>query len=307
MSCADIQRSLSANDRRLTKGRKVRSHLRCCATCRAFQESIADRGVGLAAISPLPAVLSAKLLAGIFGSGGGPAGGLMIGAGAGAGAAQSFGVGTLAKVGVSAALVIGGGVAIERGVNEAGDASAEGGTPPIAGKASDDDGDVSGKNSDRLADRDGARGGSSGDGRNGTGGEAGSGGGRDGRGDGNGLHGSAAKGPNGGNALNGESALQGPKGSGIGSGVGGPGDGGETPPATTPVENEPNGNGPAKGQAIADSHDPGFPGNSASHSQKPDTPPGLEVPHVPPTPPAPKPPKGDDILDTSDKSGKSGE
>ena len=74
MDCSDVQRSLSANDRRLIKGRRVRSHLRSCSACRAFQESIGERRAGLAGIAPLPAVLSAKLLSGVIGGGGGPAG-----------------------------------------------------------------------------------------------------------------------------------------------------------------------------------------------------------------------------------------
>ncbi len=269
MSCAEIQRSLSANDRRLTKGRRVRSHLKACPTCRAFQDSISERRVGLAAISPLPVALSAQLLSGIFGSGGGPAGGLMIGAGstAGAGAAaQSFGVGTLAKVGISAALVVGGGVAIERGVDHAGDASAEGGAPSVAGKPADE-GELTSERSNRVADRHGAEGQSSG-GRHGVAGESATGG-RGGRGErrrrqrparlrGRGPEGRAQR----------RARSPGPEGQRdrqrrrrfrLGGGSDGGGDPATPAPTTPAKDTPPNGNGPAHGQAIADSHDPGVP------------------------------------------------
>jgi RNA polymerase sigma factor (sigma-70 family) len=328
MSCSEVQRSLSANDRRLMKGRKVRSHLRACSVCRAFADSISERRVGLAAISPLPVVLSGKLLAGVLGGGGGPAGGLMVGAGAGAagaGAAQSFGIATLAKVGISAALVIGGGVAIERGVEDAGDASAENGTPPALAGHPAEGSDVSfaGNRSERFAHRDLASGRSSGHPDHGVAGISASGGPRGNGNGGNGnygggggslLNGSGARGPNGITGSGGEHALQGPKGSGIGSSVGGGGNGGspsgggggsgdgggstddggtDAPPVETPPtevkDPPPHGNGPAHGQAIAASHDPGHPGNSAGHSQSPEDPPGLQVPHVPHGPPAPNP------------------
>lgn len=117
MACSEVQKSLSANDRRLVKSRRVRSHLRSCAACRSFQESIRERRSGLAGIAPLPVALSAKLLSGALGGGGGPAGGLMVGAGT-TGAGHMLGVGALAKVGAAAVLMVGGGIVIDREVGK---------------------------------------------------------------------------------------------------------------------------------------------------------------------------------------------
>jgi RNA polymerase sigma factor (sigma-70 family) len=281
MSCAEIQRSLSANDRRLIKGRRVRSHLRDCPTCRAFQESIAERRVGLAAIAPLPAALSGKLLAGIFGGGGGPAGGLMVGAGAGAGAAQTLGLGTLAKVGISTALLIGGGVAIERGTNDPGDAAAENGAPPVTASKPAAEVEASGEHADRKAEHASSHHGHSAAGKHEDGGGSG----------GTGPHGSGSKHSDGG-GLEGGEELHGPNGNGGDSSNGGS----AAPAPAPPVEaKEPPANGPDYGQSVAESHDPGDPGNSASHSQEPADPPGLDVPDLPPTP-NPQGPKPGDLL-----------
>jgi RNA polymerase sigma factor (sigma-70 family) len=110
MACDQVMRALSDADGRVTRRRELRAHLRGCASCRAFGESIETRRGELAAIAPLPAALSAAMLhgilsgkasaAGLGGSaagagglsgsaagvgGGGAAGGAAAGSGAGAG------------------------------------------------------------------------------------------------------------------------------------------------------------------------------------------------------------------------------
>ena len=294
MSCTSVQMSLSADDRRLIKGRQVRSHLRSCSSCRAFEDAIGRRRGELAMIAPLPAVLSAKLLAGILGGGGGPAGGL---------GASLLGGGALAKYGAAAALVVGGGVALEGQVTKSEDEPVDdgsqgapalfagpsapaqarrvsepfsadawlmrgelrlGGATPDKPKVSDQ-----GKVTDQ-GNRE-AHGGGGGEKAEftPTGGDAGGGGG----------HAPGGSGPGGG--------IGGPVDSGGCSGGGDQGAGGtgEKPDGgndgTDPAGDggsggqPPQGNGPGHGQEIADSHDPGYPGNSAGHSQKPPSPPGL--------------------------------
>jgi RNA polymerase sigma factor (sigma-70 family) len=89
MSCDSVRRSLSAEDRRRLRGRKLRAHLKACAGCREFQTSMDVRQRDLAAIAPpLPAIAAASLLHGLGGGAhGGGAGGLTGLAGSGAGKA----------------------------------------------------------------------------------------------------------------------------------------------------------------------------------------------------------------------------
>ena len=280
MDCSDVQGSLSANDRRLIKGRRVRSHLRSCATCRAFQESIGERRAGLAGIAPLPAALSAKLLSGAFGGGGGPAGGLMVGTGAGAG--HLLGAGALAKVGAAALLMVGGGVVIEREVGrsdaepirESADAAPALRAAPVKPPAPVGDGSPlvssgeqprpanSGPTHDSVAEHGGRT--------------------QKSHHANQGANGPSSSGSNGGS-----------HGAGGSSGSGGSKNApaGEVP-VVEPSEPSVHPTGPAHGQAIAASHDPGDPGNSAGHAQDPSSPPGLNgqgsTPTAIPTPAVPE-------------------
>jgi RNA polymerase sigma factor (sigma-70 family) len=122
MSCDRVMRELSDADGRVTRRREVRAHLRSCASCRAFRDSMAERRGEFAAIAPLPLALSAGLLHGILsgnasaanasaaggmaGAGGGGAGGLAgtIGAGAGKAVATSAVLKSVATVAVVAAV-----------------------------------------------------------------------------------------------------------------------------------------------------------------------------------------------------------
>jgi RNA polymerase sigma factor (sigma-70 family) len=104
MSCETVMRELSDADGRVTRRREFRAHLRSCAGCRAFRDSIAERRTNLAAIAPLPVAASLGLLHGVFtgqasaaaGAGGaagaGAAGGGITGA-AGGGIASTVGAG----------------------------------------------------------------------------------------------------------------------------------------------------------------------------------------------------------------------
>ncbi|MGB7686366.1 MAG: sigma-70 family RNA polymerase sigma factor, partial [Solirubrobacterales bacterium] len=75
MECDEVRRKLSDGDRRVIRRRDVRAHLRQCAICREFEESISSRRTDMAAISPLPALAAAGLLKGVLGGAAGSAGG----------------------------------------------------------------------------------------------------------------------------------------------------------------------------------------------------------------------------------------
>ncbi|HET9163078.1 MAG TPA: sigma-70 family RNA polymerase sigma factor [Solirubrobacterales bacterium] len=111
MSCADVMRTLSDTDGRVTRRRDIRAHLRSCSDCRAFGEEISSRREKLAAIAPLPLAASAGLLHSVLGAnasgamGGGLAG--PLGAGAGKVAATSAILKSAATVAVVAAVGVG--------------------------------------------------------------------------------------------------------------------------------------------------------------------------------------------------------
>jgi len=79
MACAEVCRAISDGDGRLLRGRRVRAHLRDCASCSAFAASIQARQSDLRALVPvLPAAASAAVLSRAMhlgGAGGGGAGG----------------------------------------------------------------------------------------------------------------------------------------------------------------------------------------------------------------------------------------
>ena len=120
MDCDGVRRTLSVGDRRLLKGRKVRSHLRGCGGCRSFQDSITSRRHDLVALAPpIPASLAAALLHSLFGGSAGGGGGIFAG-GAGGGTFAG-GTGGVAATGVTVtATAAGGGVAAGAGTAAAG-------------------------------------------------------------------------------------------------------------------------------------------------------------------------------------------
>lgn len=86
MTCAEAKREISNADGRALRRRDLRAHLRGCVDCRAFRDAIAGRRSDLAALAPLPAVVSAGLLQAALGGSAGTGGGALAGASAGAGA-----------------------------------------------------------------------------------------------------------------------------------------------------------------------------------------------------------------------------
>ena len=63
MPCAEVCRAISDGDRRVIRGRRVRAHLRDCASCATFAASIGARESDLRALVPvLPAAVSAAVL-----------------------------------------------------------------------------------------------------------------------------------------------------------------------------------------------------------------------------------------------------
>jgi len=96
MTCEEIQRIISDDDRRSLRSRRVRAHLRDCGVCAVFAEAIPRRRADMMALWPvLPAATSAGLLAKITaGAGSGHGGG---GAGLVAGTAAK-GIGTTISI-----------------------------------------------------------------------------------------------------------------------------------------------------------------------------------------------------------------
>ena len=76
MACEEIQQTVSDGDRRALRGRRVRAHLRDCATCRSFAAAISSRQADLRALAPgLPVAAASGLLARVTGAGPGHGGG----------------------------------------------------------------------------------------------------------------------------------------------------------------------------------------------------------------------------------------
>ena len=91
MPCAEVCRAISDADRRVLRGRRVRAHLRDCASCATFASAIKTRRSELSALVPvLPAASSVAVLSRVMESGvghaaaagGGVAGGGVAGSGA---------------------------------------------------------------------------------------------------------------------------------------------------------------------------------------------------------------------------------
>jgi RNA polymerase sigma factor (sigma-70 family) len=110
MACAEVCRAISDGDRRVLRGRRVRAHLRDCASCSAFATAIGARQVEMRAIVPvLPAAASAIVLAramesaiggGAVGAGGAATGGAATGGTATGGAAAASTAGKAAGVAI---------------------------------------------------------------------------------------------------------------------------------------------------------------------------------------------------------------
>jgi RNA polymerase sigma factor (sigma-70 family) len=76
MDCEKVCLAISAHDRRVLRGRRIRAHLRDCESCRDFQLAIGVREADLRALAPvLPASAATAILARLIGAGHGSAGG----------------------------------------------------------------------------------------------------------------------------------------------------------------------------------------------------------------------------------------
>ena len=135
MACAEVCQAISDGDGRILRGRRVRAHLRDCASCARFAASIQARQSELRAVVPvLPAAASAAVLARALGTGVGGAGGsAAAGAGGAAGVAGAAGAAgktvgvaftskgfATASVLATAAVSVGGVAAVVRLAPEAG-------------------------------------------------------------------------------------------------------------------------------------------------------------------------------------------
>ena len=131
MECGPIREAISAGDRRVLRGRRIRAHLRTCEGCRSFAAAIGDRRSQLAALAPplaVPAALAtlhSVLAGGTAGPAAAGAGLAGIGSGLGAGAAVK------AAIAVVATAAIAGGAAELGGVIDV-DGSDREPTPPAA-------------------------------------------------------------------------------------------------------------------------------------------------------------------------------
>jgi RNA polymerase sigma factor (sigma-70 family) len=108
MDCDVVRRTLSDGDRRMLRGVRMRSHLRACRGCRAFEVALRQRPRQLAALAPpLPLAAATAMLHGILGGGStGGGAGLAVGLAGTAKATTGFSVGAkaLAVVAVSTSL-----------------------------------------------------------------------------------------------------------------------------------------------------------------------------------------------------------
>jgi RNA polymerase sigma factor (sigma-70 family) len=138
MSCEKVTQELSGGDGRVIRRREIQAHLRECAECRRFGETIAARRHDLAAIAPLPAAAASALLHAVLGGGNGTSG-LSGGIAAGAGKAAAGSVAAKSVATVAVVAVIGASVADRSGLidlgNSQGSGSQEGARSRVASPA----------------------------------------------------------------------------------------------------------------------------------------------------------------------------
>jgi RNA polymerase sigma factor (sigma-70 family) len=106
MACEDVRRTVSDNDGRALRGRRVRAHLRECTACAAFATAIPARREDLQALAPVLApTASAAMLARVAGagSGHGAAGAVPLATGT---AGKAVGATLAAKTLVGAAILV---------------------------------------------------------------------------------------------------------------------------------------------------------------------------------------------------------
>ena len=110
MDCTATREAISAGDRRVLRGRRLRAHLRSCERCRDFEAAIGERRDAFAALAPpLAAPAALAILHGALG--GGSAGAAGAGAAGTLGAGLAGGAAVKTAVAVIAVAAIGGGAA----------------------------------------------------------------------------------------------------------------------------------------------------------------------------------------------------
>ncbi len=186
MACEAVRRSISADDRRVLRGRRLRAHLRSCGECRAFERGMRARRGDLSVLAPpLPAAAAAALLKSVLAAGGGAAGGGGLAAAIAGGGASAGGTAAL-KAGAALVAVLAGVGAYEAAGHTGSGGGDRAATSPVASaKQRPGSAPVSGR---------GSAGGGDGQHRSdaGSGGSHGSGGGSAGTGGGQGTAGDRA-------------------------------------------------------------------------------------------------------------------
>jgi hypothetical protein len=114
MKCEAVARVISDADRRITRRRDIRAHLRDCPDCRRFQDAIGRREGVLAGIPPIPATAAVGLLQALFGGSGG--GGTVAALTGGVTKSAGF-YGALKAAGTLAAVAVIGTAAIQSQMN----------------------------------------------------------------------------------------------------------------------------------------------------------------------------------------------
>jgi RNA polymerase sigma factor (sigma-70 family) len=108
MECEQVRQAISDGDRRVLRARRLRGHLRECASCNGFQAAIPARGADLRALTPpLPGLAGAAMLGRLLahGMGGGHTGGLAVGSGSAVGGSAAASLTVKAAAGVTALTV----------------------------------------------------------------------------------------------------------------------------------------------------------------------------------------------------------
>jgi RNA polymerase sigma factor (sigma-70 family) len=120
LECESVRRTISENDGRRMRSRKVRAHLRDCRSCTEFDAAMAPRRRQLAALAPpIPAGAATGLLGAILGAVGGGGGGAAGTAAVGGGVAAKVIGSSPAMKGAAAALsalAVGGGAVVTQEV-----------------------------------------------------------------------------------------------------------------------------------------------------------------------------------------------
>jgi RNA polymerase sigma factor (sigma-70 family) len=291
MSCELVRERLSAGDRRVLRGRKLRSHLRTCQPCRDFERGIGRRRAAFAALAPpLPAFAAAAVLQDVFG-GGGTSGGAGLGGGVASGtggmAVGGAPLAGTAALKVAAAAVLAGATAV--GAYEAGSAIFSGSSAssavalaeedasagPGADRAEQGPGDGTGRSAADGAAKRGSEG-------SGAQGEAGRGGasGASKPGDSPGSGGPAGSGEGSGPGSTGSSSTGGGSTGGGSTGGGSTGGGGSGDPPTPPTPPpDPPPPPPGGGSGVPPGTPPGHGGTPPGHGG---TPPGQAGGGTPP-------------------------